>query len=71
MALPVGARPSDLGTFAVYALEFLVFPALDADQRIGPEERDELRDFDRSPRPQIVHDAALIGNRDPQQSVTR
>lgn len=64
-------RPYDLGTFAWFALEDLVFPALDRDPRLSAQERDELRDFDREPRVQIVHDAGLIADRQSQQPLVR
>lgn len=62
MAIPLSAV-HDLGTFAWFALEDLVFPALDRDPRLSAQERDELRDFDREPRLDLVTQPGLIGNR--------
>lgn len=71
MASPHTPRPHDLGTFAIFALEFLVFPALDRDPDLSPQERLELLDFDREPRAEIRDDLGLIGDRPLQQPLTR
>lgn len=62
-------RITDLGTFAVYALEF-IFTALYRPAGC-PQEPIEVCDFDREPSTEIGDDVRLIGDRPLQQLVSR